>query len=251
MSSLWLHRVTKWFDNVSAVNSVTIEFRAGEIAALIGPNGAGKTTVFNLIGGHLSPTEGHIFYDDVEISSKSPWRIAKFGIGRMFQEVRTFQRMSVRNNVMVAFPGQTGENAVWSVIARSTVQKQEKKLEQETDELLETVGLLSYASREARELSYGQQKLLAIARLLAARPNVLLLDEPTAGVTRSIAEKILRILRGIADEGKTVVLIEHDMNVVNNWVDELHFMDRGRLWVSGDPDRVLGRSHVQRAYLGV
>lgn len=251
MSSLWLHRVTKWFGNVSAVNNLTIEFREGQIAALIGPNGAGKTTVFNLIGGQLSPTQGHIFYGDVEISSKSPWRIAKIGIGRMFQEVRTFQRMSVRNNVMVAFPAQGGENAVFSVVGRSAVRKQEMKLKQEADELLETVGLLSYASRQARELSYGHQKLLAIARLLATRSNVLLLDEPTAGVARSIAEKILRILRRIADDGKTVAIIEHDMNIVNDWVDELHFMDRGRLWVSGDPDRVFGRAHVKRAYLGV
>jgi ABC-type branched-subunit amino acid transport system ATPase component len=251
MSSLFLHRVTKRFGNVPAVSRLTVEFRERKIAALIGPNGAGKTTVFNLIGGQLSPSEGHIYYDGEEISGRSPWRIAEIGVGRMFQDVRTFPRMSVKNNVLVGFREQKGEHVFWSVIARSAVRQQEKELNSKADELLEIVGLQGYGERRARELSYGQQKLLAIARLLATGSDVLLLDEPTAGVARSIAEKILRVLREAADDGKTIVIIEHDMNIVSEWVDEVHFIDAGRLSVSGQPEEILRTSQVRRAYLGV
>jgi ABC-type branched-subunit amino acid transport system ATPase component len=251
MSSIYLHRVTKRFGNVPAVNRLSVEFRERQIAALIGPNGAGKTTVFNLIGGQLSPSEGHIYYDGLEISGQSPWRIAEIGVSRMFQDVRTFQRMSVKNNVLVGFPAQKGENVLRSVIARSAVREQEKELNKKAGELLEIVGLQGYDERQARELSYGQQKLLAIARLLATGSDVLLLDEPTAGVARSIAEKILRVLREAADAGKTIVIIEHDMNIVSEWVDEVHFIDAGRLSVSGEPQKILKTSRVRQSYLGV
>jgi len=251
MSRLLLHRVTKRFGGVSAVNSVSLEFVEGKIAALIGPNGAGKTTVFNLIGGQLNLTHGQIFYDDVEISNKLPWQIANLGVGRIFQDGRVFQKLSVLDNMMVAFPKQKGENALWSLFARGIVRRQEKVLNQRAYWLLETFGLLNSTHRLAAELSYGEQKLLAIARLMASQPKVLLLDEPTAGVTPRTAEKILRILRQEADAGKTIVVIEHNMNVVSQCADVVHFMESGRVSLSGQPNVILDRSYVKQAYLGM
>ena len=251
MSRLFLHRVTKRFGGVSAVNGLSLEFEGGKISAVIGPNGAGKTTVFNLIGGQLSLTEGRIFHDDVEISNKLPWQIAKLGVGRMFQDARVFQKLSVRNNVMVAFPQQAGENALWSLFARRGVKRQERVLNRQADKLLAMVELSNHAHRLAGELSFGQQKLLAIARLLASKSNVLLLDEPTAGVNQKTAEKILKILRQVAEQGKTVVVIEHNMNIVSNWADIVYFMESGRVRVFGEPDSILERSDVRNVYLGV
>lgn len=251
MKSLLLHRVTKRFGGVSAVTDLSVEFREGEIAALIGPNGAGKTTVFNLIAGQLSPTEGDIFYDDVKISNEPPWRIARLGVGRMFQDVRVFRQLSVRDNVIVAFPGQTGENAFWSLSARSAVRAEERILNSRAEEILETVELLSHADVLARELSYGQQKLLALARLLATGANLLLMDEPTAGMAPGLAQKILHILNDAAAGGKTIVVIEHDINTIHRWVDVVHFMENGRLRLSDTPDVVFERPHVKQVYLGV
>ena len=251
MSRLLLHRVTKRFGGVAAVNSVSLEFVEGEIAALIGPNGAGKTTVFNLIGGQLNLTHGQIFYDNVEISNKLPWQIANLGVGRIFQDGRVFQKLSVQDNVMVAFPKQKGENALWLLFVRGVVRRQERVWHRRACRLLETVGLHHCAHRLAAELSYGEQKLLAIARLLASQSKVLLLDEPTAGVTPRIADKILGILRQQANAGKTVVVIEHNMNVVSQWADVVHFMESGRVSLSGQPDVILDRSYVRQAYLGV
>lgn len=250
MSCLLLHRVTKRFGNVSAVNRISVEFNSGEVTALIGPNGAGKTTVFNLICGYLKLTEGRIFYGDLELTNKSPLHIAQSGFGRMFQDVRVFQRLSVRDNVLLAFRQQSGENPLWAVIARSVVRDQEKKFSSRADELLKMVGLLDQASEQAGRLSYGEQKLLAIARLMAARSSVLLLDEPTAGVTPGAAEKIVRVLREVAEDGNVVVVIEHDMSIVNQWADRVHFMEAGRIQLSGQPDAILAGSHVRQAYLG-
>lgn len=250
MSCLYLYRVTKRFGGVSAVNNISLEFEEGKIAALIGPNGAGKTTLFNLIGGQIRPDEGEILCDGVNLSRKNPWQVAKAGVGRMFQDARVFQNLSVRDNVMLAFPGQAGESAMWSLFARPAVGRQEFLLNKQANALLKTVGLLDDAGRRARELSYGQQKLLAVARLLASRPRVLLLDEPTAGVTPRTAEKILGILRGVAAAGNTVVVIEHNMNIVSQFVDVVHFMEWGRVILSGLPEAILEESHVKHVYLG-
>lgn len=251
MSILELENVSKSFDGLRAVDRVSLGFEAGKITALIGPNGAGKTTVFNLISGFLRPDEGAITYRGRNIAGLAPWHIAQLGIGRLFQDVRLFDRMTVKDNVLAAFRKQKGESALMSVIARWKVTKEERLLLEQTMRLLKFVGLADQAEELAENLSYGQQKLLAIARLLAADADVLLLDEPTAGVNPQMVGTLLDVIRRLAAEGKTVVVIEHNMNVVIEIADWVYFMDEGQVVSFGLPNEVLGDPEVRAAYVGL
>lgn len=251
MSILELSNITKTFDGIRAVDGISIGFDKGRITALIGPNGAGKTTVFNLISGFLHPDEGAIRYRDRNIAGLTPWRIARMGIGRLFQDVRFFDRMTVKDNVLVGFRKQKGENAFMSVIARWKVTQEEHSFASQALKLLEFVGLADKALDLAENLSYGQQKLLAIARLLAADADILLLDEPTAGVNPQMVEALLDVIRKLATEGKTVVIIEHNMNVVIEIADWVYFMDEGQIVSFGLSSEVLGDPEVRAAYIGL
>ena len=174
--------VQKTFGGLYAVNNVSVSFKSGMITALIGPNGAGKTTLFHIIAGTLHADGGTIHLNEIEITRLPPWRIARLGVGRLFQDVRVFARSTVIDNIMVAFQQQLGENPLWAILRRRVVNSQEQSLREKAMYWLEYVGLAHLAMARAQDLSYGQQKLLAIARLLAADMEVLLLDEPTAGV---------------------------------------------------------------------
>jgi len=251
MSVLELQDVTKTFDGVRAVDRASLGFDQGKITALIGPNGSGKTTVFNLISGFLRPDEGKISYQDKDISALTPWNIAQMGIGRLFQDVRLFNRMTLKDNVLTAFKKQKGENALLAVVARWKVAKEEQFFTSKTMDLLEFVGLADKAEELAEDLSYGQQKLLSIARLLAADTEVLLLDEPTAGVNPHMVGTLLDVIRKLSKEGKTVVAIEHNMNVVIEIADWVYFMDEGQVVSFGLPNEVLGDPEVRAAYIGL
>lgn len=251
MSKLELREVSKSFGGVLAVDRLSLGFEAGKVSALIGLNGAGKTTVFDLIGGLLDPDEGDIFCGGTKISGLRPWQVAQLGIGRLFQDIRVFERLTVVENVLTAFKSQKGESALASIFARRRVRKQERVLRERAQELLEFVGLVRKADERAGKLSYGQQKLLALARLLAADMEVLLLDEPTAGVEWRAVVKVLEVIRKLAREGKTLVIIEHNMSFISECVDSLFFVERGRVISSGTPGVVLGGEKVRAAYLGV
>jgi ABC-type branched-subunit amino acid transport system ATPase component len=251
MSVLELENVSKSFDGILAVDRVSLGFDQGKITALIGPNGAGKTTVFNLISGLLRPDAGNITYNNQNIAGFAPWNIAHKGIGRLFQDVRLFARMTVKDNVLTAFKIQRGESALLSVIAPWHVKREEQSRSLEAMNLLEFVGLQDKARELAESLSYGQQKLLAIARLLAADSNVLLLDEPAAGVSVQMVTTLLDVIRQLAKEGKTVVVIEHNMNVVVEVADWIYFMDDGQVVSFGLPNEVLGDPEVRSAYIGL
>lgn len=251
MSILELTNVSKSFGGVKAVSQLNMGFEKGEITALIGPNGAGKTTVFNLISGYLKPDEGSISYKGKEISDLPPWQITEAGIGRLFQDVRLFQRMTVLDNIMAGFKNQMGENPLRALFNRKKVNKQEHQLKEKAIELLSFVGLLEKSGELAENLSYGQQKLVSIARLLAADAEVLLLDEPTAGVNPQMVDKLLEVINNLIKEGKTIIIIEHNMNVIieiAHWVD---FMDEGKLISFGLPEEVLGDPEVRAAYIGI
>jgi ABC-type branched-subunit amino acid transport system ATPase component len=250
MSKLGLQNVKKAFGGVLAVDGASLEFAEGKVSALIGPNGAGKTTIFNLISGLLCPTEGDVYYDGKKISGLAPWRISQLGVGRLFQDVRVFDRLTVRDNISVAFKGQKGENAIMSIIKRREVGREEQALRGRVEALLESVGLAGREDELAVNLSYGQQKL-ALARLVAADMDVLLLDEPTAGVNPRMVDKILELVRKVVGEGKTVIIIEHNMNVVREHVDFAFFMNEGRVALSGEPNAVLNTPQVKTAYLGM
>ena len=251
MSRLELRNVTKSFGGVVAADAVSLAFDAGKVSALIGPNGAGKTTVFNLIGGILCPDSGKILYGGRTISGLPPWEVARAGIGRLFQDVCVFDRLSVMDNMLAAFKGQKGESALYSLVMRRRVKREDEILSRKALELLGLVGLAELAGQIAGQLSYGQRKLLALSRLLAADMSVLLLDEPTAGVNMLTIEAILRVIRRLADEGKTVVVIEHDMGIVSELVDIVFFMEDGRVSSSGTPEAVLGSQIVKDAFLGI
>lgn len=238
--------LTKTFGGLKAVDDVSVAFEAGKVTALIGPNGAGKTTLFHLISGALRPDSGEVWYRGRRIDGLPPWRIAQMGIGRLFQDVRVFGKLTVLDNVRVAFRKQSGENPLWAIVRRFRVNREEQALTQEARRWLAFVGLSESETTPAEDLSYGQQKLLAIARLLAAGADVFLLDEPMAGVNPETVCSLLMLIRRLSEEGKTVVVIEHNMNVVMEIADWVFFMDEGQIVAFGLPDEVLGDRRCER-----
>jgi ABC-type branched-subunit amino acid transport system ATPase component len=243
--------VTKSFGGVRAVDSVSLTFEPGKVTCLIGPNGAGKTTLFHLISGALRPDSGEIWYKKHRLDGLPPWRVAQLGIGRLFQDVRVFHKLTVLDNIRVAFRHQKGENPFWALVRRPYVARQEQSITREAKHWLEFVGLSEQEQIQAENLSYGQQKLLALARLMASGADVFLLDEPTAGVNPEMVRLLLDLIRRLAEEGKTIVVIEHNMNVVMEVADWVFFMDNGQIVAFGLPDEVLGDRAVRAAYLGL
>jgi ABC-type branched-subunit amino acid transport system ATPase component len=249
--TLECRNLTKSFGGVHAVDRISVPFEAGKITALIGPNGAGKTTLFHLISGILRADSGEISYLGRRIDSLAPWRVGRMGIGRLFQEVRSFNKLTVMENVLVARREQAGENPLRSVFRRPVVRRQESENIARASRWLEIVGLDQLESARAEELSFGQQKLLALARLFHGEGNVFLLDEPTAGLNPVMVQSIIRLIRLQAKQGKTVVVIEHNMSVVAELADWVYFMDEGQIVAFGLPDEVLGDRSVRAAYLGL
>jgi len=243
--------LTKSFGGLKAIDRVSVAFEPKKVTALIGPNGAGKTTLFHLISGALRPDSGEVWYQGQRIDGLPPWRIAQKGIGRLFQDVRVFDKLTVLDNVRVAFRKQTGENPLWAIFRRYRVSQEEQTFTEEARRWLTFVGLIELENTLAEDLSYGQQKLLAIARLLAAGADVFLLDEPTAGVNPEMVRSLLTLIRHLPEEGKTVVVIEHNMNVVMEIADWCFFMDEGQIVAFGLPDEVLSDRTVKAAYLGI
>jgi|SRR5215213_255239 len=250
MTILELDNVTKSFDGVCAVNDVSLGFESGKITCLIGPNGAGKTTLFNLITGFLRPQNGTIRYRGQDITNLSPWRIAAIGIGRLFQDVHIFRRLSAIDNVLTAFKDQAAENALLAVLTPWRTIKAERAVHEQGQALLAAVGLTGMGHTLAEDLSYGQQKLLSLARLLALNADVLLLDEPTAGVSPARVKELLDLIRQLATSGKTIVVIEHNMNVVFELADWVFFLDQGQVALFGNATDVLGDPDVRATYLG-
>jgi len=251
MSILELANITKSFGGVRAVDNASLGFEEGKITCLIGPNGAGKTTLFNIITGALRADSGSIFYRGKDITNLPSWRTARVGIGRLFQDVRVFGRMTVLDNVLTAFRGQSGESALMSLLTPGKVSREEKALNVRGRRLLEFVGLADRINDLGEDLSYGQQKLLAIARLLAADADVFLLDEPTAGVNPQRVKALLDLIRRLAGEGKTVVIIEHNMTVVIEIANWVYFLDEGQVAAFGMPEEVLADPEVRTAYVGL
>ena len=245
------HALTKRFGGVTAIDNVSLTFRPGTVTALIGPNGAGKTTLFHLIGGYLGLDAGEISFRGKRLNGLDPWKIARAGIGRQFQDVRVFAQMSVLENVMTAFPDQTGENPAAALFRPRMVAREEAKRREAAQVVLETVSLQEHAAAAAGTLSHGQQKLLAIGRLLAGGADALLLDEPTAGVNAALIETLGVCVRGLAQSGRTVLLIEHNKEVVAGLADWVHVLEGGRVVASGLPGVVLSERSVRSGYLGL
>jgi branched-chain amino acid transport system ATP-binding protein len=240
-----LHKV---FGGVSAVNGANFKVENG-INAIIGPNGAGKTTLFNLITGYQMPDSGCIRFHDSDISRLEPDAIARLGISRTFQLIRLFPKMTVMENMLLAMPDHP-ESLIQSLIMPPSLKKKEKELQVRAHEMLSFVGLDIKVNQLAENLSYGQQKLLEIAKALASKPKILMLDEPAAGVNPTMLNKIRDLLIELKNEGKTILFIEHNMEFVMNLADQIIVLDYGKEIACGSPKIIKNNKQVINAYLG-
>ncbi len=240
----------KSFGGLQAVDGATYTVSEGSITGLIGPNGAGKTTMFNLLTGMLAPDSGTVHFRGETVQGQTPEAIVAEGIGRTFQTPRIFRGMTVRENLAFAAQGQSGESVINAVLRSGRVSREETTLREEVDDILSFLDLADLAEEYARGLSGGQRKLLELGRVLMLDPDLILLDEPVAGVNPVLAEDLLNRLHALNDEGRTLLLIEHDMEVVMDNCDWIIVLHNGQVLATGPPEEIRENEEVLEAYLG-
>ena len=250
MAHLCLSDVSVHFGGLQALSEVTFELRPGEILSLIGPNGAGKTTVFNVITGVYRISSGSVTYDGQRLSGLRPHQVLARGIARTFQNIRLFTAMTALENVMVARHARTSASVLGAILHTKSQRREERAVRDRSMEALAFVGLADQAHAVARNLPYGLQRRLEIARALGSDPQTILLDEPAAGLNPSESRQLMETIARIAASGVNVLLVEHDMSVVMNVSHRLVVLDHGVCICQGTPDEVRSNPEVIEAYLG-
>jgi branched-chain amino acid transport system ATP-binding protein len=249
---LEIESLHKSFGGITALDGVSFEVESETLTGLIGPNGAGKSTTFNAIGGILKADSGSVRFDGEDITGESPDRIARKGLVRTFQISREFQNMTVIENMMIAPTGQRGESALQSITPglREDVSEQEEEIFEQAWEMLELFDIDHLALENARALSGGQRKLLELARALMLDPEMLLLDEPFAGVNPTLEKTLIDRIETLRNKGQTFLLVEHDMDMIMDHCERVIVMHQGDTLLTGTPEEVQSEERVIEAYLG-
>lgn len=248
--SLEIRDISKSYGGFQALNGVRLKIDAGSLFGIIGPNGAGKSTLFSIVSGFVQPDRGQILLDGRSVDGLSPSERARAGMVRTFQVPREFRHLTVRENLMAAAPGQTGENLLGLFFRPGQVRKEETAIADRVKETIDFLKLNRVADQPSGKLSGGQKKLLELGRALMVQPRVILLDEPFAGVNPVLIGEIMERIAELNTRGIGFIVIEHDLEALTRLVPKLAVMDRGRVIAEGDPKSVLDDPLVREAYLG-
>lgn len=250
MSLLSVEGLRKEFDGLVALDGADLELASGELVGLIGPNGAGKTTLFNCVSGVLAPSAGTVRFRGQDVTGAPPHELARAGLVRTYQHSRELRTMTVRENVLLPALDHPGERALPALARTEGVAQREAEARERAEELLDFFELDHLAEEYAGNLSGGQRKLLEVARALMLDPDLLMLDEPLAGVNPTLARRIVDYVTRLNDEGMSFLIIEHEVGTLVGLVERLVVLDRGSVLASGDPEDVVRRDDVIDAYLG-
>ena len=251
MALLKATKLSKVFGGLKAVSNFEVTIEKGELIGLIGPNGAGKTTAFNLLTGVYEPTTGEIELDGKSVVGLKPYQITQQGLARTFQNIRLFAELSVLDNVKIAYHFHVKYGILESVFRMGRYHKEEAEIEKKAIELLEIFQLADKKDEISKNLSYGEQRRLEIARALAAQPKLLLLDEPAAGMNPQETQELMKMIQWIKEKfDLTILLIEHDMNLVMNVCERIYVLEYGSIIAEGVPEEIKNNPRVIEAYLG-
>jgi branched-chain amino acid transport system permease protein len=250
-SAIAVHDVSKRFGGVTAINKLSLSINPGRVTGIVGPNGAGKTTLFDILTGFVRPDSGEVRVDGRSIGRQGPEERARNGIVRSFQDLKLFPGMSALENIRLAFQSTADENPLVAMLTRRRVRRIEVTTMARAQALLETIGFDGDPDLPAEELSYAEQKLLSLARAIAASPRVLLLDEPASGLDHASLLELAQVIRGIAERGTTVCVIEHNVSLLSQLADHMLFLHLGSLSAEGDPASIMGNPKLSDIYFGL